>query len=370
MIWLGLVATAVVGCEAVPSQDGGDLGGAADLASGGGDKADGATAGIEVVARIKPGATDVTALAAMPRQGFVFFAAEGSTVSLEVTHTGTSSGLDTQLKVYGPRLADGSYPKTLAADDDGGYGKLSKVSGFTAPVSGFYLAEVAATATGAQHARLAMSCTGTCDSPGPVGAVDEGLKWYRLSAERRALTLQTYAFASEKLQQKIDAGAPSNWAVVLDVDETSLDNSPYQQARAALGTGFSPASWSAWTSSRAAAAIPGVVAFTQLAKNLGGSVVLVTNRKAGAECDATEDNLKAVGVAYDAIYCQDGPSDKNPRFDALSPALAPIMFVGDNILDFPKQSQDIRNQGDDAFADFGDRFVVIPNPMYGSFDKN
>jgi predicted secreted acid phosphatase len=47
-----------------------------------------------------------------------------------------------------------------------------------------------------------------------------------------------------------------------------------------------------------------------------------------------------------------------------------LMWVGDNILDFPNQSQELRNGGDDAFADFGSRFVVIANPMYGSWQKN
>jgi predicted secreted acid phosphatase len=47
-----------------------------------------------------------------------------------------------------------------------------------------------------------------------------------------------------------------------------------------------------------------------------------------------------------------------------------LMWVGDNIQDFPHLSQDIRKQGDAAFADFGEGFVVLPNPMYGSWTRN
>ena len=33
-------------------------------------------------------------------------------------------------------------------------------------------------------------------------------------------------------------------------------------------------------------------------------------------------------------------------------------------------TQAIRERGDDAFADFGARFFVLPNPMYGSWERN
>jgi predicted secreted acid phosphatase len=73
-----------------------------------------------------------------------------------------------------------------------------------------------------------------------------------------------------------------------------------------------------------------------------------------------------------------GPSDKNPRFEAVArgttpaglPPLEVVAFVGDNINDFPGQSQAIRGQGDQAFTDFGERFFMLPNPMYGSWERN
>jgi predicted secreted acid phosphatase len=73
-----------------------------------------------------------------------------------------------------------------------------------------------------------------------------------------------------------------------------------------------------------------------------------------------------------------GPSDKNPRFEAVErgttaaglPPLEIVAFVGDNVRDFPGQSQAIRKQGDEAFAAFGARFFVLPNPMYGSWEGN
>jgi 5'-nucleotidase (lipoprotein e(P4) family) len=354
-----------------------DDGGAADIQ--GEDKAD-TGPGIEVLARIKPGTTDAVLTAAMPRQGFVFYASENAHVGVEVTHAGSDSKLDTLLKVYGPRLADGTYPKTLASDDDAGYGKLSKLK-VDLSVPGFYLVELttgptAAALTAPAHARVKLTCDGTCDTTAPIQVMDEGLKWYRRAAERRALTLQSYGLATANLNARVADGVTGNWAIVLDVDETVLNNSAYQQARLDLGVGFSPGSWTAWVEQRAATAIDGAPAFTHEVQQLGGKVVLVTNRKAATECAQTEDNLRATGVVYDAILCQTTTSDKNPRFQSIEagtaglPAMPVLMYVGDNIQDFPGMTQDVRKLDASAFSKFGDQFVLLPNPMYGSFDKN
>jgi predicted secreted acid phosphatase len=112
---------------------------------------------------------------------------------------------------------------------------------------------------------------------------------------------------------------------------------------------------------------------------LGGKVAIVTNRSA-AECPDTEAVFRAHGLAYDAMLCKPdaGPGDKNPRFEAVArgttpaglPPLGVVAFFGDNIQDFPGRSQALRQEPDEAFADFGARFFVLPNPMYGSWEKN
>ena len=355
-----------------------DESGAADIQ--GDEKAD-ALPGIEVTARMGAGTVDAVLTTTVPRRGYVFYAGEGTTVSLEVTQAGSTAKLDTLLKVYGPRLADSTYPTTLATDDDSGYGKLSKIKSLAITIPGFYLVEVApgpATALPVTaKARLKLSCTGTCDSPLPIQPIDQGLKWYRRSAERRAATFQAYALATAKLSAKVGAGVPANWAVVLDIDETTLNNSAYQQARLDLGVGFSPGSWTAWVEQKAATTIDGVAPFIQKVHALGGKVVFVTNRKAASECPQTADNLRAASITYDGMLCQTDSSDKNPRFSALAagtapglPALTAVMYVGDNIQDFPGLTQEVRRQDAAAFARFGDSFILVPNPMYGSFDKN
>jgi len=369
-----LLSSLLVAC----ADDGALEGEGADI-QGEDEKADGTT-GIEVTARVKPGTVDASLSVKVPRRGYVFFAAEGTKVSLEVTQGGSSAGLDTQLKVYGPRLADGTYPKTLAADEDAGYGKLSKIKELAITIPGFYLVEVsygaAATAVDGKRARLKLTCDGTCDSPLPIDT-DLGLKWYRRSAERRALAAQAYRLASEKLEAKAQT-VTGNWGVVLDIDETTLNNSLYQQERMDLGLGYSPASWTAWVERKAATPLDGVVEFTKRVKQLGGYVVFVSNRMQATECGPTEPNLDAHGIPHDAMLCKTDTSDKNVRFTGVTngtapstlPAMKTILYIGDNILDFPAMAQDARKGPSSGFAKFGDEFILLPNSMYGSWEKN
>jgi 5'-nucleotidase (lipoprotein e(P4) family) len=370
-----IFASLVTGCTGTSSLDDGP----ADI-NGDEEKADG-TQGIEVTARLRPGTVDAVISTAIPRPGYIFYAAEGSKVSLEVTRAGTATSLDTMIKVYGPRLSDGSYPKTLAADEDAGYGKLSKVKDLEISIPGFYLVEVTngvnATPATSAKARLKLSCTGTCDSDLPVAPLGQDLKYFQRAAERKALDLQAYGLAAQKLDAKV-AGVTGAWGVVMDIDETTLDNSAYQKLRADLGVGYSPATWTTWVNAKAAIPVPGALAFSQKVHQLGGKVVLVSNRMAMSECPQTEQNLAAIGFAFDAMLCKTTTSDKNPRFDSVAngtavaglPALTVVMYVGDNILDFPVITQDIRKQPDAAFDKFGDSYFLLPNPMYGSWEKN
>jgi 5'-nucleotidase (lipoprotein e(P4) family) len=215
------------------------------------------------------------------------------------------------------------------------------------------------------------------ESPPPAAIpMAKEIHWFRNAAEYRAITRQTYALAGNVLAAKVSARKGGEWGVVLDCDETILDNSQYQKEN--QGKPFSQEAWTAWVNRKEARAIPGAVAFTKRARALGGKVVVVTNRLEAGECPATIENLTSAGVAFDAVLCKKDTSDKNPRFAAVAagdatkglPALEILAFVGDNITDFPAQSQELANKDDAAYADFGSRFFTLPNPMYGSWEKN
>lgn len=228
---------------------------------------------------------------------------------------------------------------------------------------------------------LCASACSPASSPAPapvVAAADSppnDVKWVRTSAEYRALTRQAYAMAGERLAERTRGLPARGWAVILDADETVLDNSEYQRRLAVDHSAFDAKRWTAWVNERAAVAIAGAVEFTKLVHESGGRVIIVTNRSQ-VECDPTRENLRAIGVEADAVLCQPaGESDKNPRFERVQsgtavtgiPPLTVVEWVGDNIRDFPKLTQAARGDST-ALAEFGRRFFIIPNPMYGSWE--
>ncbi|MBI4915059.1 MAG: hypothetical protein HY825_04370 [Acidobacteria bacterium] len=217
-------------------------------------------------------------------------------------------------------------------------------------------------------------------TPAPVAAApraSEATRWIRDSAEHRAIFLQVFRQATAFVEQATAGRAPGTWAVVLDADETVIDNSLYQLERAEAGKAYDRESWRAWIARREATPLPGAGAFLERVRALGGRIVIVTNRN-HSECPDTEAVFAAHALAFDAMLCKPdgGPSEKNSRFDAVAagttaaglPPLEIVAFVGDNIQDFPRLTQAVRQQGDEAFAAFGARYFVLPNPMYGSWD--
>lgn len=196
------------------------------------------------------------------------------------------------------------------------------------------------------------------------------IHWVRTSAEYRALCLQTYAAATRAVEASA-AGRPArSWTVILDADETVLDNSLYQKERSAQGRGYSVESWDAWVKRREAGDVPGSRAFLEKVRSLGGVVAIVTNRSA-AQCDATRANLAQLALPFDVVLCQAGPSsDKQARFGEVAQGREVLAWVGDNIRDFPDGSQALRASPEAELARFGSRVFVLPNPMYGSWEKN
>jgi 5'-nucleotidase (lipoprotein e(P4) family) len=224
--------------------------------------------------------------------------------------------------------------------------------------------------------------TGACATAGGAAPADRALPaevhWVRTSAEYHALFLEVYRWAGDAVAEAAARRQPGTWAVILDVDETVLDNSEYQAGRARQGLGFTNESWNEWVREEAATALPGARRFVDDVRSRGGRVVLVTNRDE-VVCDPTRRNLEAVDVRVDLVLCRrPGPSEKESRFRSVEdgtasdafPALEVVAWVGDNIHDFPGGSQALRNGDPVALAAFGQRYFVLPNPMYGSWESN
>lgn len=217
----------------------------------------------------------------------------------------------------------------------------------------------------------------TAPAAGGPAVEPDSIKWVRQSAEYRAAVTQTYRLAAAHVERAVARRGVGPWAVVLDADETILSNLTYQAERARAGLPFTAESWAAWVRRRAATTLPGAAAFLSRVRELGGGIAIVTNRLA-SECDDTIAVFAREALPYDAMLCRpDGtPSDKNPRFELVQTGKAPgipvpvtvIAYLGDNIQDFPGLGQQTVNEARaTALALFGERYFVLPNPMYGSW---
>lgn len=205
-----------------------------------------------------------------------------------------------------------------------------------------------------------------------------GLLWMRTSAEYRALAYQGYNVAMNLVKMAVTD--PSHQrkplAIVLDADETVVDNTKLMGESIANGNGRFDAPW--WRQAvhqGKSQAMPGAVEFLNEVHKQGVEIFYVSNRYAPVNYDATVQNFKELGfpsVDKEHVLLFEKDSDKQPRFEAITKKYAVILYMGDNAGDFPIGTKGKtlaeRNAIIDAHKeDFGTTFVVFPNPAYGSW---
>lgn len=216
-------------------------------------------------------------------------------------------------------------------------------------------------------------------------------RWVQTSGTYTALALQAYATARRQLEQAL---ADSTWtayppqanapdlsrrppAVIVDVDETVLDNSPYQAWLIITRQNFSPGSWARWVQAAQARSVPGAVTFVQATRQRGVLVFYVTNRTADLE-EATRRNLLAVGFplpdTVDVILTRGerpewATADKEPRRAFVGRHYRILLQIGDQLGDFlpePKVTVEARRALVQRYRTWwGTRWIVLPNPQYG-----
>lgn len=205
-----------------------------------------------------------------------------------------------------------------------------------------------------------------------------GLLWMRTSAEYRALAYQGYNVAMNAVKMAVTD--PSHQrkplAIVLDADETVVDNTKLMGESIANGNGRFDAPW--WRQAvhqGKSQAMPGAVEFLNEVHKQGVEIFYVSNRYAPVNLDVTIQNFKELGfpsVDKDHVLLFEKDSDKQPRFDMIAKKYYVVVYMGDNAGDFPIGTKGKtlaeRNAIIDAHKeDFGTTFVVFPNPAYGSW---
>lgn len=193
------------------------------------------------------------------------------------------------------------------------------------------------------------------------------------AAEYQALCFQAFNLASLQLQNELKAGHDKPLAVVVDIDETVLDNSPYQAEGITEGFGY-PVRWNDWIESASAEAVPGSLDFLLEAEKAGAEVFYVTNRKEEFR-EATLKNLRAKGFPFadDAhLLMRTGEAEKERRRNLVRERFEIAVLVGDNLGDFShifetNEMENRMNQTIQNKNDFGKRWIVLPNAVYGNW---
>lgn len=229
----------------------------------------------------------------------------------------------------------------------------------------------------------------------------DAILWIQTSGEYGALTRQAYQAAKLQLasaigdatwtasteQEKLSSVGEIDMselpmAVVLDVDETVLDNSAYQVGLIESKSEYSRDGWKLFCESKKSAAIPGAVEFVNHCRAADVKVLFVTNREHEVE-SSTRENLINVGLMKDddpdivfSKYEKDNwKSDKITRRTELAKQYRILMLIGDDLHDFASTghhpTSDARKKFATENADmWGSKWIVMPNPNYGGWEQS
>lgn len=201
--------------------------------------------------------------------------------------------------------------------------------------------------------------------------------WFQRSAEMRALFYQAFNLARLRLDE--DRGknkGEKKRAVVVDIDETLLDNSPHMGKLIKNNEVF-PHAWTEWVNRAEAEPLPGAVEFLTYAVSAGYDVFYVSNRSAKTETDGTAENLRKKGFPQalsEHMMLKEEQSSKEERRRTIERTHEIVLLIGDNLNDlasvFEKKSISERSEEVDRVKDkFGSKFIVLPNPMYGDWES-
>ncbi|MBW2286551.1 MAG: 5'-nucleotidase, lipoprotein e(P4) family [Deltaproteobacteria bacterium] len=214
--------------------------------------------------------------------------------------------------------------------------------------------------------------------------------WATESAEYTAVALQIYATAHQKLA---DALADPSWtasleqesdyedlppAIIVDLDETVLDNRPFQMGLIREGVEFDEQAWNEWVMTAEVGSIPGAVPFLQHAHRLGVEVFYVTNRSHMVE-DATRRSLLRLELPLndevDTLLTKyEKPQwtrRKDKRRQLIRERYRVLLVLGDNLGDFVREKRFSRSGRRETVLEhaemWGSKWFMLPNPLYGGW---
>lgn len=213
-----------------------------------------------------------------------------------------------------------------------------------------------------------------------TGLVVDGKLWSSLfqqrAAEYRALCLQAYNIARLRVDEALTRPSARPKAIITDIDETFLDNSPYAVHRALQGKDYDSGSWVEWTAKGIADTLSGALSFFKYVASKNIEIFYITNRRE-AERKGTLQNLERFQFPFadnQHLILRIDTSSKEPRRLQVESTHEIILFLGDNLADFSNwfdgRSEEERDQNVQMFAgEFGKSFIILPNTNYGGWEE-
>lgn len=205
-----------------------------------------------------------------------------------------------------------------------------------------------------------------CNNEEP-SKLSNDVRWVTQSSEYISLCEQIYRSAGLVLQNQFEG--VDRPLIVMDLDETVLNNSPYQVELFETSKTYNPTSWNAWVNKEQATAVPGAKNFIlEFKEKYEGWIVFISNRDAST-LDATRNNLKSLGLLFeDDVFLlrKDKADTKVVRRNEIREGIGRmknngmntvLAYFGDQIGDFPNDSSFV----------FSVNQFMIPNPMYGKW---
>jgi 5'-nucleotidase (lipoprotein e(P4) family) len=208
------------------------------------------------------------------------------------------------------------------------------------------------------------------------------VSWYEHAAEMTALYYQGFNIAKLRLDEAVASGIKTKpLAVVVDIDETMLNNSPFETML--IDSADNLAGWQNWTSKASAKPLPGALEFVKYAESKGVEVFYITNRDDNERL-VTIKNLVNAGFPFatedhlytksDLSYSTGNTSSKAGRRAKVAENHEIILLIGDNLNDFSEVFEDrSKNDGKETVEQnreqFGKKFIILPNPIYGAWEK-
>lgn len=200
--------------------------------------------------------------------------------------------------------------------------------------------------------------------------------YQQTAAEYRALCYQAFNFGRMMLDADLaDKTIDKHRIIVLDVDETVLDNSPFQ-AKSVLESTSYPVNWDEWCNLAIADPLPGAIDFLKYARSNGVSIFYVTNRKDYLK-EVTIKNLAELGFPQadtEHVITRSAEASKEGRRQELMKKYHISLLFGDNLNDFSEVYEGLSVKErlaavDRTSQEFGRKFIVLPNAMYGDWEN-